>query len=94
MVSTAYEPGAFLAGVDTAFLDAERPGGTVLPDADIAALLCMTLELACGKEINSPVIKEYNRLLRRVIFLPRARGLDYKRLRERDLNYAKLLRSV
>lgn len=85
LASTAGEARAFLALVDPARLvEAERagrPSGEIA--VEIVEMLSITLELACGKvDPRTPLVKEYNKELRRVLFLPKAELNDYEKVRD------------
>ena len=78
---------AFLAGVDPLELD-ERPVGESdmrVNVAEILSMLSLSLELALGKDPRmgeDSIIDEYNEVLRRVIFMPKAFPMEYEELKE------------
>jgi hypothetical protein len=74
---------AFLAAVDTSLLRDAAPDDFQELRIRIMDMLLLALELASGKKTPAlPIVKEYDELLRLVVFLPEAEPMDYDKLRE------------
>ncbi|MFC1548852.1 hypothetical protein ACFL5E_02725 [Candidatus Omnitrophota bacterium] len=80
--STEDEQRAFLAGIDTSEIS-DFSGTNEELYIRITEMLSIALELAAGKSAPGlSIIKEYNKALRTVIFLPKAEPVDYEKLQE------------
>lgn len=91
--STAGEQRAFLAAIDpTELRKAARdiiPGGDKTLDVEIMEIISIALDLAVGKEPPQiPMVLSYDRALRIIVLLPKARIIDYEVLK--DLNSARI----
>ncbi|RKY40668.1 MAG: hypothetical protein DRP85_08175, partial [Candidatus Makaraimicrobium thalassicum] len=81
--STREEKRAFLAGIDTTELDKAKTLDSQLNVIQIIKMISIALELAMGKEApDLPLIAEYNKALRMVIFLPKAEPMEYEDLKK------------
>ncbi|MBD3426401.1 MAG: hypothetical protein GF409_04115 [Candidatus Omnitrophica bacterium] len=82
--STRTEQKAFLAGVDHSELDAFTEKSTedyTQIRIRLVQMLALALELASGQSAPElPIIREYNKTLRTVIFLPGAEPMDFREL--------------
>ncbi|MEA3488865.1 MAG: HEAT repeat domain-containing protein, partial [Candidatus Omnitrophota bacterium] len=80
--STRQKKRAFLAGIDTRELDKAKTTDSQINVIQIIGMISIALELAMGKEApDLPLIAEYDKALRIVIFLPKAEPLEYEQLK-------------
>ena len=90
---------AFLAGMDSKVLaELYKANGELTDrqlDIDIMELLCLTLEVAAGKEpSNTPLVISYDRVNRILILMPSATIVDYQRLRDINKGRREALRAA
>lgn len=99
--STATEPRAFIAAVDTADLDkwyGENKYSTEQPDIKLVEMLSIALELSIGNTSypasQLPLVLEYKPGQRMIVFLPKAVPVDINELRKRYDLQLELLRRM
>lgn len=96
--STPEEERAFLAGIDTTELDRytiDHPGSIDVLNVKVMEMLAMAMELAAGREPpQSPIIINYDRKLRTVVFLPKAEPIDFDEYLERNKAEVRALQSA
>jgi hypothetical protein len=90
---------AFLAGMDSRILvELYKARGEFTDrqlDINIMELLCLTLEVAAGKEPpNTPLVISYDRVNRILILMPSATIADYQRLRDINKGRQEALRAA
>lgn len=94
--TTDGEKRAFFAAINAAAIEEflrENPGSEF--EVDLLRMICITLELAAGKDRPlTPLIKEYDPDRRQVVFLPRAKKVDLPELIERAKSQARVLESA